>query len=370
MVKDGWKASFWAMLRSLQEKAEDDIEKLCTGAETSWLDAIMPKLGSLTLAETADWAVQYLSRINQKASDARKRQVKVQLIRATANDGNVSEDVRKKTIVQILLDIGGHRAVRSLLQRAQSTEPRPLLHRRMFRRRLTADRLYRLLDVPTEFRKDKVDGRIRVGYYDRHIDDALGRLARRISVELSGIVQVEGLYEGWITLRPHMRAKEGKRCAAVISWLTTKVRECAANLDALIQRDGTVLDEDTGRYATAALVVSSADASRHDNAFCGDAFCGKNLLLAVEVVTSGGAEDARIYKKKLYSSAGVPLYVLFDLEKKRVAIHSEPADGVYGVEVVVDINGQLSLPEPIGMTLDMKTMTPLTSNRVFGRTLR
>lgn len=339
-------------LRKIQEDAEDEIERVCTVAEASWLDTVLPRLQTLTLDQLADWTSQYLSRVQHKTFDPNRRKGKLGLVKATVLDTVSSEVVRRRTIVQILLDVGGHRAVRGLLQHAGEADPKPLMKRRWFGTTPDVERVFRALTIREGLRMEQAGNWIRICHADRRVDEELLRLAHRISSELRVLVRVEGVYEGWITVSPIGQKKEAQRCAKIVSWLVEAVTVAAAGADALVQRDGTVLDENTGRYASASLVVSATDAERRRYDHCSDAFCGKNLLLAVEVITNAGTEDGRTYKRKLCSAAGVPLYLLLDMGQGEAVLHSEPAAGIYQRQLAVPFGSQLTLPAPLGITLD------------------
>jgi hypothetical protein len=347
-------------LRELQQKAESDIDKISTGAETSRLEMTLSKLDSMTLDDTADWVIRYMGRSNRKGSTRpdRTRQKKIQQVQDTLLDHETSELLRKKTIVQILLDVEGYRAVRALVQKAKSVAPRPVFVRQYSVRRYSLEGLRRGLSLPPGYRVESLEGRIRIGYPDRHIDDELRRLASRLKDELGRHALVEGVYEGWIVLRSNPPRGSRRRCTTLISGLVDQLRECPAFQDLVFQRDGVVLDPNTGLYASAALVVSLRDAPPHEDAFCPNAFSGKAVKLAGDIAISGSGEDARIYKRKMYAIAQVLIYLLLDLERRTITLYSEPVEGKYISSVSIAFGEAVRLPTPFDVELDTRKLVP------------
>jgi Uma2 family endonuclease len=68
----------------------------------------------------------------------------------------------------------------------------------------------------------------------------------------------------------------------------------------------------------------------------------KSLLL-VEVADSSLKID-RGWKASIYARAGAPLYWIVEIPYRRVRVFSDPVDGEYRTESVVDESGALALP--------------------------
>lgn len=344
---------FFGALRALQVKAENDIEKICVGAETSKLDATVAKLDVLSLSAVTDWAERYLVRARKRDTPtARGRNRKVELLHEIAADDAASELVRKKTLVQVLLDEEGYRAVRALVQHARSMAPKRLLARRWLPGRYSLDGLVRGLTLPDGYRVEVLEGRVRIGHPDRRVDGDLRALADRLRDELGTRALVEGVYEGWIVVRGASSRHRLKLTNKAISKLIDQLKICPACHNLVFQRDGMVLDPGSGLYASAALVVSPRDAPPCDDAYCPNAFNGNSVKLVSEVAFVGPAEDVRVYKYRTYALAQVLIYLLLDFERRRVTAHYDPVDGKYNSTVSADFGAPLSLPSPFNVDLN------------------
>lgn len=346
-------------LRALQIKAERDIDRICTAAETSRLDGIMAKLAGLSVGLAADWVSRYLSRADREdgADQGRRLQHKIRQVQDTLTDYATAEDIRKKTIVQILLDSEGYGAVRSLVQYAKSLEPKRLVSRRLAFRRRRVKALMNSLNLPSGFRVEALEGRVRIGYPDRHVDDELRGVAYRLKNALGKRAAVEGVYEGWIVLRPRLTRAERKACGAMISWLVTQLRACSACNDSVFQRDGVVLDPLTGLYASAALVISPRNVAVSPDALCGGAFSGSSVKLVGEVaIADSGDDDSCTYKRHMYAIARVLIYVILDASRRRITVYSSPTDGEYANSLSIPFGDPIQLPSPFLVSLDTKEL--------------
>ncbi|MFX0581148.1 Uma2 family endonuclease [Nocardia nepalensis] len=348
-------------VRKYQQKAEREIEDICTGEETTWLrDEIISVIG-LSVVEVGDWTEQYLTRTRAFPEKARKRKERIGQIRGIVNDQQSSDDIRKMTIATVLLDQEGHRAVRQLFRYGRQHAPAQIFKRRSrigrylhFARTPTKGPEHRLrgdLCLPDGFQIDLLDGRVRVCHPDRTVDDALRDLAGHLRRELGAHAKVEGIYHGWIVIRPAYRRGRKNSLSQAVERFAKHLRECEAIGHVLVQPDGTVLDKEKGLFAVAGLVASPTTAPRDGNGYCGDAFCGTGIWLAADVGYDSDIDDGRAYKKHFHATANVPLYLLLDMQKRQVTLHANPSDGTYQHTETVEFGQIIQLPAPLNIKL-------------------
>ncbi|GAA3741601.1 Uma2 family endonuclease [Streptomyces tremellae] len=80
--------------------------------------------------------------------------------------------------------------------------------------------------------------------------------------------------------------------------------------------------------------------------------------MALEVTSYDDDTNARdrVEKPAAYAQAGIPVYLLVDRDNAEVRVHSEP-DGVrYESVRVVPFGKEITLPEPVGITLDTEPL--------------
>ncbi|AUA14797.1 Uma2 family endonuclease [Streptomyces sp. SID8382] len=97
----------------------------------------------------------------------------------------------------------------------------------------------------------------------------------------------------------------------------------------------------------------------------GDAFVGQgewadadSVLMVVEVTSYDSDTDRRdrVEKPRAYAETGIPVYLLVDREAGEVTVFSEP-DGVrYETTKTVPFGKPLTLPAPVGVTLDTEPL--------------
>lgn len=81
--------------------------------------------------------------------------------------------------------------------------------------------------------------------------------------------------------------------------------------------------------------------------------------MAVEVTShdSDTNQRDRVEKPVAYAQAGISIYLLIDREAGKVVVHSQPdEDGYYQDTHSYAFGREVTLPEPVGITLDT---TPL-----------
>lgn len=82
------------------------------------------------------------------------------------------------------------------------------------------------------------------------------------------------------------------------------------------------------------------------------------VLLVAEVVSPGSQDEDRHGKPRYYAQGKVPLYLLVDIEATppSVTLFARPKAGKYQDQVSVEMGQALSLPLPIGVTLDTRAL--------------
>ncbi|MFE5583903.1 Uma2 family endonuclease [Kitasatospora sp. NPDC056531] len=82
-----------------------------------------------------------------------------------------------------------------------------------------------------------------------------------------------------------------------------------------------------------------------------ESWCKPDGVLMVMEVTSTRADNDRLTKRRGYAASGIPLYLLVDRQKGRIALHSDPRRGDYSTTTDVAVGEPLWLPEPFGFEL-------------------
>ncbi|AJC56377.1 MULTISPECIES: Uma2 family endonuclease [Streptomyces] len=128
-----------------------------------------------------------------------------------------------------------------------------------------------------------------------------------------------------------------------------------------------VIPEDRGIYQKLAVAVPARHGVYVPNlaVMPSATLCGAGYFvpaaaaeLAVEITSKTSARHGRVDKRVGYASAGVPLYLLFDLWAPAgpvITLYGEPTDDAYQVLQTVKFGDELTLPAPFGLTLDTGT---------------
>jgi Uma2 family endonuclease len=163
----------------------------------------------------------------------------------------------------------------------------------------------------------------------------LGRTAREFRLELiDGKIRSKALPDG--------------NHGTIIEWLT---RVC------LRSRPELWLNADQGLKVGA----SGTGRARADGALApSEAFIGQGcfadpgqvlMTVAVTSYDSGTAARDRSERPRVYAGTGIPVHLLIDRDSREVTVHSEP-DGVrYESARRVPFGKEITLPEPVGITL-------------------
>lgn len=353
-------------VRKLQQQAERDVEDICTAEETIWIREEIVQVACLSIRDLGDWAERYVKRRSlPELSKTRTRQATIKQIRDIVED-TAPDDVRRMTIVQVLLDNMGHRAVRQLFKYGRQKAPdaivrhRGRLHRLMcatvFAGRDELSMLCRDIRLTAGYESELLDNRIRVCRSDRMVDDGVRDLAGVIRGELGGRGSVEGIYQGWIVIRPSLGRRAGSAVLRNAQCFAQLIRDCDSIGNLVVQPNGVVLDDGSGLFATSTLLAVPIDAPRTSSSHCGDAFAGRGAWLAIDIGFDTDIADARAYKRHFYAGAGVLLYLLIDVSKGQLRIHSGLKDGSYQHVEIIDFGAKLTLPAPLDVVLDTSAL--------------
>jgi Uma2 family endonuclease len=138
----------------------------------------------------------------------------------------------------------------------------------------------------------------------------------------------------------------------IVTWLSDSLREACAerNWDRLTH--GTVELPATSERAQPDLFVCPADESTDGEWL----IPAKDVLLAVEVVSSSSRRDDYEVKRDGYAKSGIPLYLIIDTRESMIAMFAGPSPRGYLRSEVIAIGDKLDLPEPFALTLDTATM--------------
>lgn len=339
-----WLGGWWVFstLRSLRDKADADIDEICIIEESAWVGRVLRSLSDTPVETVRDLAVRALRRASRKKPSLAKFITNVQ---HDAQDATVPEYVRKEFIVQKLLDGCGHRAVRSLMRQAKGLRQPRAVKAYRFPRRLTLGRLRRVVVVPKGFRKERRDGRLRIGSGARHADYRLKNLSCRLRSALLERAEIDGMYDGWIVIKPIQGRAEKRIAEDRLNRLRRQIEECY-RLTGLVQTNAAIVNRVTGFYAVAALAVFEETAERISEDYCGDAFTGYGVKLVVEIADGPNNRDYDIHKAKVYASVGVPHYLIIDFILKKATLYSKPP-GFMSYRPNPDMNGGKYASEPL-----------------------
>ncbi|MBY8877436.1 Uma2 family endonuclease [Streptomyces sp. PLK6-54] len=88
------------------------------------------------------------------------------------------------------------------------------------------------------------------------------------------------------------------------------------------------------------------------------------VLMTVEVTSydRDTTQRDRVDKPRAYAEAGVPVFVLVDRDAGQVIAHSKPSNGCYRDVHAVVFGEPITLPEPVGLTLDTQELLQLVKS--------
>jgi Uma2 family endonuclease len=87
-------------------------------------------------------------------------------------------------------------------------------------------------------------------------------------------------------------------------------------------------------------------------------------LLVVEVVSQPSERDDDEGKRESCAKNGIPMYLIADPFDATLTLCTEPSANGYRLIHIVDVGGELDLPEPFGITLDTSTMPIKSKNPI------
>jgi Uma2 family endonuclease len=206
----------------------------------------------------------------------------------------------------------------------------------------TAGKLYDAITLPRGFRKELSYGRLRIGNTDRRVDQQLLDLAKDLADELLDGVSLE-IYAGRIVVGGIPRL--GHRRAAIE--LTRQLQPVADARGWLNGPGSAVVIPYLREHIAPDVMVTRPDGPTFDEAYCGAA-----VPLVGEVTSPGTAHDDYGPKREFYGQAGVAIYLIIDMEREEVVLHTRPHDKGFHDTVVLAFGAALPLPAPFEITID------------------
>ncbi|MEV5436626.1 Uma2 family endonuclease [Streptomyces sp. NPDC052682] len=79
---------------------------------------------------------------------------------------------------------------------------------------------------------------------------------------------------------------------------------------------------------------------------------GAGLFLVAELTSPATRKDDLTKKVEVYAMAGVPLYLVLDMQEQRAIVHGSPSAKGYEVRFTKPFGEKLPIPDPLGCTLD------------------
>ncbi|MGW1870483.1 Uma2 family endonuclease [Streptomyces mauvecolor] len=82
------------------------------------------------------------------------------------------------------------------------------------------------------------------------------------------------------------------------------------------------------------------------------------ILMTVEVTSPDSGTDRRdrIKKRDGYAQAGIPVYLLVDLDANALVVHSDPHDGTYTQTASHPYGSTVQLPDPVNIPLETESL--------------
>jgi Uma2 family endonuclease len=84
---------------------------------------------------------------------------------------------------------------------------------------------------------------------------------------------------------------------------------------------------------------------------------GEALSLAAELTSESTRGNDWSDKLKAYGKAGVPVYLLVDMQKETVSVFSAPSSHGYQSSATVEFGQKIRIPEPFDFTLDTSSFS-------------
>jgi Uma2 family endonuclease len=79
---------------------------------------------------------------------------------------------------------------------------------------------------------------------------------------------------------------------------------------------------------------------------------GEGLSFVAELTSTSTREDDLTDKVDVYAAAGVPVYLVLDMQKEQAIVYSSPSAGGYEVRFSKPFGEKIYIPDPFGYALD------------------
>lgn len=79
---------------------------------------------------------------------------------------------------------------------------------------------------------------------------------------------------------------------------------------------------------------------------------GEALSFVAELTSTSTREDDLTDKVDVYAAAGVPVYLVLDMQKEQAIVYSSPSAGGYEVRFSKPFGAKIYIPDPFGYALD------------------
>jgi Uma2 family endonuclease len=206
----------------------------------------------------------------------------------------------------------------------------------------TADKLYDAITVPRGFRKELSLGRVRIHRPGRKVDQALLDLADRLAAELPDGSRLN-IYAGQVVVGGFPRIAHG----VAIYELSEQLRPAVISHGWTYAPGSAVVIPHLREHIGPDVMLVHRDAPTFD-----EAFCGEGVPLVAEVTSPGSSDEDHDHKQEFYGHAGVAIYLIVDLRRQVVIMHTRPHASGFRDTTTVPFGKPLALPHPIGITID------------------
>ncbi|MEV0266687.1 Uma2 family endonuclease [Streptomyces sp. NPDC050617] len=144
----------------------------------------------------------------------------------------------------------------------------------------------------------------------------------------------------------------------ITMWL---VRQCLQHAPALDLHTGQGLRIETCRKGRARPDGTLAPTAHFVRA--GEWADPDGVLMTVEVTSHDHDTNQRdrVEKPRAFAESGIPVHLLIDREGEEVTVYSEPVDGSYQERHSAAFGKTVTLPEPVGITLDTEPLKTWSS---------
>ncbi|MEV7237197.1 Uma2 family endonuclease [Streptomyces sp. NPDC051020] len=137
---------------------------------------------------------------------------------------------------------------------------------------------------------------------------------------------------------------------AIVMWLLRQCMQHRPEL-ALYPEQGLQVEKYRGGRARADGALAPLD---HFVGQTGEWAAPDGVLMTVEVTSHDSDTDRRdrVEKRDGYAAAGIPVYLLIDRDAEKLVVYTDPHKGEYRSRTSHAYGDTVSLPAPVGITLD------------------